>query len=128
MSVDAIAFTPDVSLFKNGRIIGLQEHMLGNIKNPFKFYSANIEKWSQEILDHWEEIENYTFVFYLQPIDSNYYCTFIHLSPASNGKVDESHFNKLYFKNEKLKNHHITILGNAFDADNKYDSLDCKAF
>ena len=102
--------------------------MLGNIKNPFKFYSGNIEKWSQEILDHWEEIENYTFVFYLQPIDSNYYCTFIHLSPASNGKVDESHLNKLYFKNEKLKNHHITILGNAFDADNKYDSLDCKAF
>ena len=106
MSVDAIAFTPDVSFFKN----------------------ENIEKWSQEILDHWEEIENYTFVFYLQPIDSNYYCTFIHLSPASNGKVDESHLNKLYFKKEKLKNHHITILGNAFDADNKYDSLDCKAF
>ena len=66
--------------------------------------------------------------FYLQPIDSNYYCTFIHLSPASNGKVDESHLNKLYFKKEKMKNHHITILGNAFDADNKYDSLDCKAF
>ena len=42
--------------------------------------------------------------------------------------LNESHLNKLYFKKEKLKNHHITILGNAFDADNKYDSLDCKAF
>ena len=62
--------------------------MLGNIKNPFKFYSANIEKWSQEILDHWEEIENYTFVFYLQPIDSNYYITSLysemHLTPIIN--------------------------------------------
>ena len=100
--------------------------MLGNIKNPFKFYSGNIEKWSQDILDHWEEIENYAFVFYLQPIDSNYYCTVIHLSPASNGKADESHLNKLDFLKEKMKNHHITILGNAFDADNKYDCLHTK--
>ena len=69
LSVDAIAFSPDIFLSKDNKIIGLNHNIVYKVKQPFKYYTENIIEWINLVQNHWNENENYAFVYYLQPIN-----------------------------------------------------------
>ena len=121
LSVDAIAFSPDVTITKDNKIIGLKKDVFQNIENPYQFFCENAQQWLNSLMINWNQIENYAFVYYIQPINPDYSCSIIHFSPSPQGKATNIQCETLETLRNKLKNHKMYVLGFAFDGDNCYD-------
>ena len=125
LSVDAIAFSPDVQLKKDGRIYGFDlDHL--DVIDTLKLYEDSINMpnmWIDFVKKNWDSILTSGFVYYLQPLDPKIDCIVVHFHIKTNGKATELE-KKLLLDNRKIiMKYHISIPSIAADGDSGYNSL-----
>ena len=91
LSVDVIAFSPDVQLKKDVHIYGFDLDKL-NIIYTLKLYNDSIQTpnvWIDFVKKNWDSILTSGFVYYLQPLDPKIDCIVVHFHIKTNGKATE---------------------------------------
>lgn len=125
LSVDAVAFSPDVQLRENGQIIGFDlTHLeIGDTLQLYNESRTENSKWIQFVNKNWDYILTSAFIYYLQPINPEIDCLVVHFHMKTNGKATEVEKDLLLRIRRIIRKYHISIPSFAADGDSGYDNL-----
>ena len=129
LSVNAIAFDPMVEL-TNKRLIGIDisEELIDDVQDFYHECIKNQSKWKEFIQTYWKNIQNYAFVFYLQPLNPSLKSVVVHFHMSKKGKATSIEKQLLLDIHDILYRYKINTPFVAFDGDTTYDSLHLKFF
>ena len=126
LAVDAIYFTPDVSITKDSEVEGIdfgESKGAAVPKNAYKIFTKSPEAFDSFVKLNYDKIVKAGFVFQIQPYDITIQPFVVHILPATNGKANENVVNLLHEIRDTVKKRNINIRSYAFDGDNAYKNL-----
>ena len=126
LSVDALFFHPDIKIYDNDVIEGMQlstEDKKKIPRNAKKLFMVNPALFESFIQYYWKDVTKAGFVFQLQPYDTKFKTVVLHVKPTVNGKASEDIISILQHLRYILKNRNITVRSFAFDGDSAYRDL-----
>jgi len=126
LSVDAIYFTPDVTLTDEAVFTGIDTKGPQALLIPpdvFKILSADIKSFDHFLQLQYENIIKAGFVFQIQPYDPRYQSFVVHILPSSSGKSNERVVDLLHEIRNTVKRRNINIKSFAFDGDSAYRGI-----
>jgi hypothetical protein len=90
LSVDAVAFSPRITIDENGKVEGL-----GDLHNSrLQIFLANLfsmhAPFRDFVMEHFEQAYSLLFVYQVQPVTPSLTCCLIHATAAMNGRGNES--------------------------------------
>jgi hypothetical protein len=94
-SVDAVGFRSMIVVHKDGRIEGLNQTNEIEV-DLFDKLMGQPQAFAAFLKQHWADAYSALFVFQIQPIDSSFHCSVIHIVPAvhrkGNSEIVSQHF------------------------------------
>lgn len=126
LAVDAIYFTPDVTISEDSTIKGINFGAQKDVMVPndsYKVFTKSPECFESFIKLNYEKVIKAGFVFQIQPYNIALKPFVVHVLPSPNGKANENVISILHQIRDEVKKRNINIRSYAFDGDNAYKNL-----